>query len=157
LFDDMNPSELSLAMNSGWSFAKSTRNISKNDWKSCQTGRDEPITWPHSVGIVASYSYIVMVKAANIMVREDERPVTEQKKWRTINFLLFFHEQERIVIDVAVEMNVGSVDDVIRYVYSSGWRCPNPEHRREDAGLDRRNIKEIKEERATTNTSSSRR
>ena len=29
LFVDMNPSELSLAINSGWSFAKSTQNISK--------------------------------------------------------------------------------------------------------------------------------
>ena len=68
----MNPNELSSAMNSGWSFANSIRNISDTTMDS-QLSKDEPMTCPQSVGIVASYSYIVMVKAGDMMVREDKK------------------------------------------------------------------------------------
>lgn len=62
---------------------------------------------------------MVIVKAVGKMVHEDAKRMTEQRKRRTVNLLLFFHEQERIVLKVTVEMDIRSVGDVIRKLYSS--------------------------------------
>ena len=52
--------------------------------------KNEPITCFHRVGIVAKYSYIVIVKAIDKDFRIKERK-DARKKNRTINFLMFFH------------------------------------------------------------------
>ena len=102
-FSDMKPIALFSATYSGWSLAKSAME-GQEQWEKIR-GR-EPWTWPQSVGMVASYSYMVIVNAL-----KTRKLISGLKlRWMalTVNFILVFHEDERIKIDIAVEMDVWS-------------------------------------------------
>ena len=56
------------------------------------------------MGIVASYSYMVIVNAITVRVscfRQDGILMT-----RTVNLFIFLHELERVIVDVAVEVHI---------------------------------------------------
>jgi hypothetical protein len=67
-----------------------------------------PRTWLQSVGIVASNSYIVIVNAKRIFGSEKASGNMGRRK-RTVRFIVCLHEYEWVVLNVAVEVDVRSV------------------------------------------------
>jgi hypothetical protein len=66
------------------------------------SGRGVPLTCPHNVGIVLSNSYMVMVKPC----KESETNWITIVEKHTINFVVVLHEYERVIVDIAMEVNV---------------------------------------------------
>jgi hypothetical protein len=68
-----------------------------------------PLVVDQRVSMVARNSYMVIVKPET---RVNIYQIEERKGREcrcTVNFVLVFHEQERIKVDVAMEMDIGSV------------------------------------------------
>ena len=71
-----------------------------------------PITWPQRLGIVASNSYIVIVNAEGLL--RSEKDILKGRTARTIGFVVCFHENKWVVVNVAVEMDVWSASSELQ-------------------------------------------
>lgn len=67
-----------------------------------QKPRLAPLTCPHKEGMVASYSYMLMVKAE----RKSEAHCSGVGIRRTVDFVVLLHEYKGIKVDIAMEMDV---------------------------------------------------
>ena len=63
-----------------------------------------------SVGIVAPNSYIVIVNPEKLVKQTPRR--REERVGRTIGLVVILHVQERVIVNVAVEVYVGPMDQI---------------------------------------------
>jgi len=73
-----------------------------------------PRTWVHSVGIVLSNSYIVMVNPAKRKTDEQNNILSSDVSAHTINLVVILEVKEWIVVDITMEVNSGSKRKVVK-------------------------------------------